>query len=387
MADILSLAKQAEPYIIGRRRYYHSCPELSGEEAETTKAIAADLQAMGLEPKFFRSQYGLTAEIRGAYSGKTAVLRADIDGLNIREETGLPFASTNGYMHACGHDCHIAMQLGAAKILSGIRDELHGTVRLLFQPSEENSKGALQSIAEGCLEGADVIYGTHIWGTVPAPKIDITPGFRMAASNRFRITVKGTAAHASAPHLGADAITAACSIIQGLQLLVTRFNCATDPVVLTVATIHGGEQYNSVADRVEMEGTIRHFRMDHSLEEEMRRVIGGIADAMKVGWEMEYLYLADPVCNRYSSVTELCRNTAEKLFGPGYQADMPTLMSSEDFAWYLEKIPGVFTYIGSSNPQKGITGTNHQSTYDVDESVLKNGAALAAGFAADFLAE
>ena len=115
--------------------------------------------------------------------------------------------------------------------------------------------------------------------------------------------------------------------------------------------------------------------------------IGGIADAMKVGWEMEYLYLADPVCNRYSSVTELCRNTAEKLFGPGYQADMPTLMSSEDFAWYLEKIPGVFTYIGSSNPQKGITGTNHQSTYDVDESVLKNGAALAAGFAADFLAE
>lgn len=383
--DILSLAGKIEAYIIERRRFYHSCPELSGEEAETTKAIAADLQAMGIEPHFFRTQHGLTAEISGGRPGKTIVLRADIDALNIREETGLPFASTNGAMHACGHDCHIAMQLGAARILNEIKGDLHGTVRLLFQPSEENSRGALQSIAERCLQGADAIYGTHIWGTVPAPKIDITPGFRMAASNRFRITVKGTAAHASAPHLGADAITAACSIVQGLQMLVTRFNCASDPVVLTVATIHGGKQYNSVADRVEMEGTIRHFRMDHSLEAEMRRIIGGIADAMKVGWELEYLYLADPLCNRYDELTALCQKSAEKLFGPSFQANMTTLMSSEDFAWYLERIPGVFTYIGSSNPEKGITGTNHQSIYDVDESVLKNGAALAAQFAADFL--
>ena len=384
--DIYERAKEIEPYIIERRRYYHTIPELAEQEFETSKSIAADLKAMGLEPKLFKNHNGMTAEIRGDHPGKTVVLRADIDALNIKEETGLPFASTNGRMHACGHDCHIAMQLGAAKILNELRSELRGTVRLLFQPAEEGSSGAKWSMEEGCLDGADVIYGTHVWGTVRAPLIDITPGFRMAASNRFRLRIKGVSAHGSAPHLGIDAITAACSIVMNLQMLVTRFNCATDPMVLTVGKIHGGTQYNCIPDLVEIEGTIRHFRTDHSIEEEMRRVIGGVADAMKVKWELEYIYLNLPVNNRYDDVTRICRNAAEKLFGPEVFANMPTLMSAEDFSWYLQKIPGVFTYIGSSNPEKGITGTNHQSTYDVDEDVLKRGSALAAQFAVDYLA-
>ncbi len=385
--NIYEYAKEIEPYIIERRRYYHTIPELAGEEYETTKSIAADLQAMGIEPKLFKHHNGMTAEIHGNHPGRTVVLRADIDALNIKEETGLPFASTNGHMHACGHDCHIAMQLGAARILNEMRPELHGTVRLLFQPEEEGGKGSRYSIEEGCLDGADVIYGAHIWGTVRAPLIDITPGFRMAASNRFRLKIRGVSAHGSAPHLGVDAITATCSIVMNLQMLVTRFNCATDPMVLTVGKIHGGTQYNCIPDLVEIEGTIRHFRTDHSIEEEMRRVIGGVAEAMKVKWELEYIYLNLPVNNRYDEVTNICRSAAEKLFGREVFANMPTLMSAEDFSWYLEKIPGVFTYIGSSNPEKGITGTNHQSTYDVDEDVLKRGSALAAQFALDFLSK
>lgn len=386
--DILSRAENLESYIIERRRYYHSCPELSGMEVETTKSIAADLREMGLEPKLFREHPGLTAEIRGDHPGKTLVLRADIDALHVTEETGLPFASRNpGVMHACGHDCHIAMQLGAARILSEMRSELNGTVRLLFQPAEEGSNGSNWSIAEGAIDGADAIYGAHIWGTVPAPLIDITPGFRMSASNRFKLTLRGVTAHGSAPHLGVDAVTAAASVIMNLQMLVTRFNCATDPVVLTIGKINGGTQYNSIPNLVEMEGTVRHFRTDHSIEEEMRRIISGVAEAMKVQWDLQYIYLNVPLENRFEQELRVCQNAAEKLFGKEVFANMPTLMSSEDFSWYLQKIPGVFVYIGSANPEKGITGTNHQSTYDVDESVLKRGAALASQFAYDYLKE
>ncbi len=383
--DIYERAGAIEPYIIERRRYYHAHPELSGMEIETTKSIAADLRSMGIEPHFFKKHTGLTAEIHGSRPGKTLVLRADIDALNVREQTGLPFASENNYMHACGHDCHIAMQLGAAKILNELKDKFDGTVRLLFQPAEEGGNGSKWAIEEGAIEGADAIYGTHVWGTVQAPLIDITPGFRMAASNRFKLTVHGVTAHGSAPHLGVDAITAACSMVMNLQLLVSRFNCPSDPMVLTIGKISGGTQYNCIPDRVEIEGTIRHFRTDRSIEEELRRMIGGIADAMKVTWELDYIYLNLPVNNCYEDITKTCRNAAEKLFGSEIFADMPTLMSSEDFSWYLQKIPGVFTYIGSANPEKGITGTNHQSIYDVDEDVLKRGTALAVQFALDFL--
>ena len=385
--NILEQAEKLEPYIIERRRFYHTIPELAGKEFETTKAIAEDLRAMGIEPDLFKKYTGMTAEIRGAYPGKTVVLRSDIDALNIKEETGLPFASTNGRMHACGHDCHIAMQLGAAKILKSMQDELHGTVRLLFQPAEEGGTGSRWAMEEGCLDGADVIYGTHIWGTVRAPLIDVTPGFRMAASNRFKLIIRGVSAHGSAPHLGADAITAACSIIMNLQMMVSRFNNPMDPMVLTIGKISGGTQYNCIPDLVEIEGTIRHFRTDHSIEEDMRRMIGGIAEGLKVKWELDYIYLNLPVNNRYDDVTKICQNAAEKLFGPEVFAHMPTLTSSEDFSWYLQKIPGVFTYIGSSNPEKGITGTNHQNTYDVDEDVLKRGSALAAQFAVDYLSQ
>ena len=383
--DIRKIAEQLEPFIIERRRFYHRIPELAGKETETTRSIAEDLRAMGIEPKPFKKYTGLTAEIHGSQPGKTVVLRADIDALNIREQTGLPFASENGCMHACGHDCHIAMQLGAARILNEMKNELKGTVRLIFQPAEEGGTGSRWAMEEGALDGADVIYGTHVWGTVRAPFIDITPGFRMAASNRFRLTIRGVTAHGSAPHLGIDAITAACSIIMNLQMLVSRFNCATDPMVLTIGKINGGTQYNCIPDLVEIEGTVRHFRSDHSIEEEMRRVIGGVADALKVTWELNYIYLNLPVNNCYDDITRICRNAAKKLFGEESLTHMPTLMSSEDFSWYLQKIPGVFTYIGSSNPEKGITSTNHQNTYDVDEDILKRGAALAAQFAYDFL--
>ncbi len=383
--DIRELSEQLEPYIIERRRFYHTIPELSGEEVETTKAIAADLRAMGLEPKLFKKYHGLTCEIHGANSGKTLILRADIDALLGDETTGLPFASHNGRMHACGHDCHIAMQLGAARILSEHRDLFNGTVRLLFQPGEEISMGAYWSIEEGALEGADAIYGTHIWGTRPAGTIDVTPGLRMAASNGFRITLKGKSAHGAAPHLGADAITAAASLIMQLQTVVSRFNNAVEPVVLTIGTIHGGNMYNSIAETVVMDGTVRHFRKDHSIEDEMRRVIAGCASAMKVEYEFEYKYLNYPVDNSHEDLNAIASDAVVKLYGQNALLHDPLMMSSEDFSVFMRELPGIFTYIGTRNPAQGLTATNHQTNFTCDETVLKMGAAMAAQFAVEYL--
>ena len=383
--DIRELSERLEPYIIERRRFYHAIPELSGEEVETTKAIASDLRAMGLEPNFFKKYHGLTAEIHGANPGKTLILRADIDALLGDETTGLPFASHNGRMHACGHDCHIAMQLGAARILAEHRDLFNGTVRLLFQPGEEISMGAKWSIEEGVLEGADAVYGTHIWGSRPAGTIDVTPGLRMAASHGFTITLKGKSAHGASPHLGADAITAAASVIMQLQMIVSRFNNAVEPVVLTIGTIHGGNMYNSIADTVVMEGAVRHFRQDHSIEDEMRRVIAGCASAMKVEYEFEYRYMNYPVDNNRDDLNALAADAVVKLYGREALLHDPLMMTSEDFSNFMHIIPGVFTFIGTRNPAKNLTATNHQPNFTCDESVLKMGAAMAAQFAIDYL--
>ncbi len=383
--NIRELSEQLEPYIIERRRFYHAIPELSGEEIETTKAIAADLRTMGLEPKLFAKHHGLTAEIQGAKAGKTLILRADIDALPGDETTGLPFAAHNGRMHACGHDCHIAMQLGAARILSEHRDLFNGTVRLLFQPGEEISMGAAWCLEEGALKGADAIYGTHIWGTRPAGTVDVTAGLRMAANNGFRIMLKGVTAHGSAPHLGADAVTAAASLIMQLQMVSSRFNNAVEPMVLTVGTIHGGNMYNSIPEKVVMEGTVRHFRKDKAIEEEMRRIIAGTASAMKVDYEFDYQYLNFPIDNCNAALNAIASQAVTELYGQEALLHDPLMMSSEDFSIFMREIPGVFTFIGTRNPALGLTATNHQTNFTCDESVLKMGSALAAQFAVDYL--
>lgn len=387
ITKIRDLAEANKAYIIDRRRWYHAHPELSWQEKETTDGICTDLQALGLEPLRFDSIYGATAMIRGAHPGKTIALRADIDALNAAEETGLPFAATNGNMHACGHDAHIAMQLGAAKILTELRNELCGNVKLIFQPAEETSNGSPSVIKAGALDGVDAIYGTHIWGTLDAPLVDITPGPRMAASHGFRITLHGKSAHGSAPQNGIDTITAAAALIQSLQLMATRFNDARQPFVLTVGTIRGGEAYNSVPAETVMDGTIRHFRKDQSVKEEMERIIRGTAEAMKVTYDFKYFAGAASVLdNDDEELNRIAREVQAELYGEDTVAHMQTMMASEDYAAYLQEIPGIFTFIGTRNETKGLTATNHQSTFTVDEDVLHRGAALAAAFAWRYLA-
>ena len=248
--NIKELSAKYSAYIIDRRRYYHARPELSGKEEQTRAAIKKDLQALGItEIAECTGCFGLAAQIRGAKPGKTVALRADIDALPVFEQTGLPFASqTDGIMHACGHDNHIAMLLGAAAILQEIRTQLCGTVRLLFQPAEESGMGADQMVAEGMMDGVDAAYGVHIWGTLDAPLIDFSAGKRLSCCHTFTIRVEGSSAHGAAPHLGIDAITVSAAMINNLQQMVSRMNDPINPLVLTIGTIRGGSRFNVICN-------------------------------------------------------------------------------------------------------------------------------------------
>ncbi len=386
--DMKALAKEAESYIIERRRYYHAHPELSKQEKGTRDAIHRDLVALGMtDIRDFDHCYGLIADIHGGKPGKTVALRADIDALPVHEETGQPFASCHeGVMHACGHDAHIAILLGAAKILMQVREELCGTVRLIVQPEEELVSGSRLMIEGGALEGVDAIYGNHVWGDMAAPYMDFTMGKRMAYAGLFGITVEGVSAHGSAPHLGADAITAAASIIMNLQQYVSRVNDPLHPLVLTIGTIKGGTRCNVIPNRVHMDGTLRAFTSERH-EEVMRRIVEHTAAALGVTARLTYEDVVDPLLNTDEHLVQLAQNAVKKLYGAEALGHLPTMMGSEDFANYMSVVPGVFGFVGSSNPQKGCTYTNHHEKYDIDEDILQRGACVMAQFAIDFLSE
>jgi amidohydrolase len=384
--NIREMVEKIEPYIIERRRYYHEYPEESFKEIKTIKELKKDLEKIGINDiTLCKSCHGLWAMIKGGKPGKTIALRSDIDALKVEEETGLPFASKNGYMHACGHDNHMAMLLGAAKILNEIKDELKGNVKIIFQPAEEAASGAEMMIKEGVMDGVDAIYGAHIWGNFDAPLIDVTPGNRMAGCHTFTIKVEGTAAHGSAPNLGNDAIVAAASIITNLQSVVSRINDPLIPLVLTIGEIHGGQRFNIIANHVEMEGTVRTFSRDTKIEESIRNIIESTGKAMNVTATLDYRYLPKPVINENKELNTLAYNAVVKLYGKEGIGHLTTLMGSEDFSAFGTKAPYIFAFIGSRNVKKGCIYTNHHSKYDVDEDVLKRGAGVMVQFAYDYL--
>lgn len=387
--DIKNLAEKCSDYIIERRRFFHSIPELSFEEAKTTEEIKQNLESMGIEVENFPDYNGLVGTIRGSQPGKTVMLRADIDALPVEEHTGLSYASTNGNMHACGHDAHISMLLGASKILCSMKEEIKGTVKLLFQSAEESCYGAKYYVENGVLDGVDAIFGMHIWGTLDAPYFNLEAGNRMASVDNFKITVEGVSSHGSAPHLGKDAVIAASSIIMNIQTIVSRINNPLNPLVVSIGTIKGGKRFNIIANHVEMEGTIRtHSReVRAEIEGHLRNIVENTAKALGCNAQLDYTYYAAPVINEHDHINNIVRNAAVKLYGEESLKQMPKLMGSEDFSYLAENVPGFYGFIGTRNADKGYIYTNHNDKFTVDESVLHRGAALYAQFAYDFLEE
>ncbi len=382
-----NLAQETESYIIEKRRFYHSIPEVSWQEVETTKAIVKDLEEMGLQVNLFDGVQGCWADIIGGKEGKTVALRSDIDALPINEETGLCFAATNGAMHACGHDAHIATLLGAAKMLVSIKDELAGRVRLIFQPAEETAQGAAKIISQGIMNGVDGVYSSHIWGNFDAPYVSVEGGNRMAAPAIFNIEIEGLASHGSAPNLGVDAIVAASGVVQALQTYVSRVNDPLNPLVLTIGTIKGGSRFNVIANKVEMEGTIRTFSQEtiEKSENILKGIIENAAAAYGAKAKFSISWVTGPVINDKENMIKIAKDAVAKLYGEESLGHLPTLMGSEDFSEYMALADGVFTFLGSRNKEKGLIYTNHHEQYDIDEDVLKRGAALYAQFAYDFL--
>ncbi len=387
--DIRALAEKYEGYIIEQRRWFHAHPELSWEEFGTTDHIQEELEKMGLEVHRFEGRPGCTAMIYGGKAvpgAKTVALRADIDALPVEEKTGLPFASENpGVMHACGHDNHMAMLLGAAKILCEVKDELEGNVKLLFQAAEETCFGAEYYVQQGVLDGVDAIYGQHIWAGLEAPYLNVQPGVRMASCDNFTITVEGSSTHGSTPHLGTDAIVAAASIIMNIQTIVSRNNDPLNALVVSIGEIHGGQRFNILANKVVMEGPCRtHSReMRGKIEPLLRRICEDTAAAFGAKAELKYDAFPSPVINDHDDLNQIAHDAAVKLYGEEGIKEMPRVMGSEDFAYFMDVVPGIFGFLGSRDAEH--QASNHNDCYDVPEDVLKRGAAMHAQFAADYL--
>lgn len=386
--DIKELSQACGQYIIDRRHYYHAHPELPEQEKETIEAIHRDLLALGISDiRRMEHCHGLIATIHGGHEGKTIALRTDIDALPVTEATGLPFASENqGVMHACGHDAHIAMLLGAAKILNECKDELCGNVRLVVQPSEELASGAKAMVREGALDGVDAIFGHHVMGDLDAPYFSVGMGPRMAGASFFTIDVEGFASHGSTPHDGKDAITAAAAIINNLQQCVSRLNDPSKPLVVTIGTIESGGRFNIIPNHVHMEGTVRTFDENTKVEEHMRRIIECTAAAFDMKATLDFRWLTRVVVHKDENLVALAENAARKLYGDIVKT-IPPMMGSEDFSEYGVKVPYVYCIHGIRDEGKGHIYNNHHEKFDFEEDCLPRGAAIMAQFAVDYLAE
>lgn len=384
---IKELAEKYNDYIIEQRRYLHSIPELSLNEINTTKKLVEELTNMGMEVITFPDYNGCIGVIKGAKPGKTIMLRADIDSLPVEEHTNLPFAATNGNMHACGHDTHMAVQLGAAKILMDLKDELSGTVKLLFQSGEEVGYGAKYYVEHGYLDDVDAVYGNHIWSGIEAGKFSIEGGERMASCDTFKITVEGVSSHGSAPHLGNDALIAAASIIMNVQTYISRRKDPLDAAVVTIGTINGGQRFNIIANHIEMEGTTRAFNKEtrNAIEGELRTIIENTAKALGVTAKLEYSYLTDPIINDDENLNKIVNNAASKLYGDDSIVKMTKVLGAEDFCHLVANIPGFFGFSGCYNESIGAVHNNHSDMFLVDETTLHKTSALTAQFAYDYL--
>ena len=384
--DIKELAREYRDYVISLRRHFHQYPELSLEEFETSKKIKEELEKMGIE-YVSAGETGVIADIKGSKPGKTIALRADMDALPVEELTECDFKSKiDGNMHACGHDSHMAMLLGAAKILNGMRDQINGTVRLIFQPAEENAKGAPAMIRDGAIDGVDSIFAIHIWAQIPVGKVSLEAGPRMASTDLFYIDVKGKGGHGSQPENCIDAVVASSAIVMNLQTLVSRETRPHNPLVLSIGLLHSGTRLNVIAEEGRMEGTTRCFdpELRKQLPIKMERIIKNTAEAFGATATLEYDFAGSAVVND-ERCSEIGQASVEKILGKDGNYQFEKVTGGEDFCFYLEQIPGALAFVGCKNDEKQCCYAHHNGRFAIDEDSLEIGTALYAQYAIDFL--
>ena len=384
--QIKELVRENRDYVISLRRHFHQYPELSMEEYETSKKIKEELDKMGIE---YRSaaNTGIIATIKGDKPGKTIALRADMDALPVEELTDFDFKSKiDGHMHACGHDAHMATLLGAAKILNDMKEQINGTVRLIFQPAEENAKGAHAMIRDGAIDSVDSIFGIHIWAQIPVGKVSLEAGPRMASTDWFYIDVKGKGGHGSQPENCIDAVVVSSAIVMNLQTLVSRETRPHNPLVLSIGLLNSGTKLNVIAEEGHMEGTTRCFdpELRKQLPIKMERIIKSTAEAFGATATLEYDLAGSSVIND-EQCAKIGQGSVEKILGPEGNYHFEKVTGGEDFSHYLEKVPGAIAFVGCRNEEKDCCYAHHNGKFAIDEDGIEVGTALYAQYAIDFL--
>ncbi len=384
--NIRSEIKDIKKNIIDWRRDFHQYPELGFDEHRTSKIIGEALKEMGLAPKMNVGKTGVTADLTFG-EGPTIALRADMDALPMQEASGLDFSSKHdGVMHACGHDGHMAMLLGAAKVLTQNGDSFNGTVRFIFQPAEEGAGGARYMIEDGCLDGVDEIYGIHVWNYQPVGEVGITDGPVLAAADMFEINIKGIGGHGAAPQGTIDAVVVASHLVQALQTIVSRNTNPLESTVVTIGTINGGHNFNIIADEVTLSGTARAYTEENRnlIKTRMSEIIDGVAKTFGAEISFDYEDGYPPTINHTDPANKVLK-AAKRVVGE--KAGMPYLsMGGEDFSYYLQKTPGCFFFVGSApNDQKLFETPHHCSHFTMDERALLIGPSIYLNLVDDIL--
>lgn len=380
-----------EQSITELRHAIHRRPEIGLELPETQRLIIEALDGLPLEITTGKALNSVVAVLRGAQPGPTVLLRADMDALPVTERTELPFASEiDGVMHACGHDTHVAMLVGAAKLLSERREQIHGSVVFMFQPGEEGWWGARLMIEEGVLGAAgaavEAAYGMHVYsGLLPAGTFATRIGAQTSASARLKVRVIGRGGHGSRPHLSADPVPAACEMVLAMQSALTRSIDVFDPAVITVGHFQAGTKRNVIPDVAEFDATIRSYSpaAADKIEEVSTRVCRGIAEAHGLEIELEY-YREYPAMIGTQESYEVIKDVVTELFGAERFVELEHPMyGSEDFAFVLEQVRGNFIVLGACPPENDLASapTNHSATVEFDDRVLIDGAQVYAGVA------
>lgn len=387
-STILQLAAQYLPDAIAIRRHLHQHPELSYQEAQTSRFVSQQLTQMGIPHQTGVAGHGIVALIEGRHpQSRVHALRADMDALPIQETNDVPYKSCNpGVMHACGHDVHTACLLAAARILHETRDQWDGTVKCLFQPAEEKLPGgASLMIAAGALDNPapSGIVGQHVYPILEAGKVGFKPGIYMASSDELYVTVQGKGGHGAMPQDCIDPIVITAQMITALQQVVSRYANPAIPTVLTFGKINSdGGATNVIPSTVRLEGTFRTLDEPwrKSAHERMKKMAESIAESMggSCDFRIEHGY---PVLHNDEALTQRARAAAVELLGPDRVVDLPLRMTSEDFAYYSHIIPGCFYRLGTRNESRGITSALHTSTFDVEEKAMETGIALMAWLA------
>jgi amidohydrolase len=388
MIDLKALIHQQKDFIVGVRRELHRIPEPAYTEQKTSSAVADYIRTEGLDVRTGIAKFGVAGLMDTAKPGPTLMVRADMDALPVTEQTGLPFASIHdGAMHACGHDAHMAMVIGAARVLSRLKDHLKGAVKFIFQPAEEGPGGAMPMIEEGVMENPKVDYavGCHLWPGSPEGTIGVKAGPVLAAMNRFDIRILGSQGHGAQPHLCVDALEVGTQVVNALQRIVSRHMDPLKPCVVTVGSFHAGKAFNIIPGEAELSGTTRTFDLEvwNSWEDRIRKIVQGVCDSMGARFELKFEFGYPPTVND-PFMTGLVRRCAEDVVGPANVLEPEPTMGGEDMSYYLQRAKGCFFFVGVGRPGGAPL---HNAKFDFNEDILMSGVETYCRVALELLAD